>query len=292
MAGFSGGIDSFSNYYEHSGDRAPEEYHITHFVYNNVGSHGRDPSGKDHTVFLQRYEALRLVADGLGKPLIMVDSNLDEVIGMDFQLTHTVRNAVVALLMQNTIGKFLYASGYSFNKTRVQPWHDMAVLDPVVLPLLGTENLECIASGGQYTRVEKTICVSRMEASHKYLDVCVHPQDAHNVINCSRCWKCLRTTLTLSVLGKLDDYRSVFDVEVYRRFENLFLIEVLSSGDSFAVEIAGLITRTDFRVPRVVQLLSRILPKRISTRISRRIIPRLARGDQRVVGLINTLLSA
>ncbi|MBS0267229.1 MAG: hypothetical protein JSS02_35220, partial [Planctomycetes bacterium] len=83
MAGFSGGIDSFSNYYDHSGDRAPEEYHITHFVYNNVGSHGQDATGKDHDVFVQRYEALRPVADSLGRDFIKVDSNLDEVIGMD-----------------------------------------------------------------------------------------------------------------------------------------------------------------------------------------------------------------
>jgi hypothetical protein len=292
MAGFSGGIDSFSNYYEHSGDRAPEEYHITHFVYNNVGSHGQNLSGKDHAVFLQRYEALRPVADRLGKPFIKVDSNLDEVIGMDFQLTHTVRNAVVALLMQKGIGKFLYASSYSFKKTRVQPWHDMAVLDPIVLPLVSTESLECIASGGQHTRVEKTICVSKMEASREYLDVCVHPQDADKVINCSRCWKCLRTALTISVLGRLDDYRGVLDIAVYRRFEKLFLIEASRSDDYFLVEIAELMRRTGFHIPRGVRLLSRVLPKRISSRISQRIIPALARRDRRLVGLINALLDA
>lgn len=292
MAGFSGGVDSFSTYYDHSGDRAPEEYHITHFVYNNVGSHGQDSAGHDHAVFSQRFEALRPVADSLDKKFIKVNTNLDDLIAMNFQLTHTVRNAVIALLMQNGIGKFLYASTYPFNKTRVQPWHDMAVLDPIVLPLLGTETLDCIASGGQHTRVEKTACVSRIKESRKCLDVCVCPQDAQGGINCSRCWKCLRTALTLSVLGKLDDYRSVFDIDVYRRFENLFLIEVIRSDDYFLVEIVELIRRTDFHIPRIVRLLAIITPKRIAGRMSRRIIPALARRDQRIVRMINAILAA
>jgi hypothetical protein len=292
MAGFSGGIDSFSNYYDHSGDRAPEEYRITHFVHNNVGSHGQDATGKDHSVFAQRYEALRPVADSLGRDFIKVNSNLDEVIGMDFQLTHTVRNAVIALLMQKGIGKFLYASTYSFKKTRVEPWHDMAVLDPIALPLLSTESLECIASGGQHTRVEKTMCVSRIKESRGCLDVCVCPQDARGLVNCSRCWKCLRTALTLSVLGKLDDYRGVFDIDVYRRFEKLFLIEVIHSDDYFLAEIADLISRTGFRVPRAVRVLAMIVPRRISSRMSRRIIPALARTDQRLVRMINRMLAA
>ncbi|MBS0261170.1 MAG: hypothetical protein JSS02_04380, partial [Planctomycetes bacterium] len=211
---------------------------------------------------------------------------------MDFQLTHTVRNAVIALLMQKGVGKFLYASTYSLKKTRVEPWHDMAVLDPIVLPLLSTESLECIASGGQHTRVEKTMCVSRIKESRNVLDVCVCPQDAHGLVNCSRCWKCLRTALTLSVLGKLDDYRGVFDIDVYRRFENLFLIEVIHSNDYFLAEIADLISRTGFRVPRAVRVLAMVVPRRISSRMSRRIIPVLARTDQRLVRMMNRMLAA
>ena len=69
MAGLSGGIDSFCNYYDHSGDCAPEEYHITHFVYNNVGSHGQEPSERDYAVFLKRYEALRPIADSWARGL-------------------------------------------------------------------------------------------------------------------------------------------------------------------------------------------------------------------------------
>ena len=211
---------------------------------------------------------------------------------MDFRLTHTVRNAVPALLMQKGISKFLYASGYPSDKTRCQPWHDMAVLDPVVLPLLGTENLECISSGGQHTRVDKTAFVSRMEVSRESLDVCVCPQDADGSINCSRCWKCLRTALTLSILGKLDDYRRVFDVDVYRRFEKLYLIEVLSSEDWFSVEIADFIKRTKFRVPRAVRVLSIVTPRHSSSRMSRRLIPALVSRDLRIVRLINMILAA
>src|SRR5438309_136737 len=89
----------------------------------------------------------------------------------------------------------------------------------LLLPLLGTERLECIASGGQYTRVDKTIRVARVDASTQFLDVCVNPWMATERLNCSGCWKCLRTQLTLAVLGELDRYDKVFDVGLYRRLE-------------------------------------------------------------------------
>jgi hypothetical protein len=293
MAGFSGGIDSFCNYYDHSGDRAPEEYHITHFVYNNVGSHGQRSSDRDHAVFVKRFAILQEFVHQQGKPFIMVNSNLDDIIGrMHFQSTHTLRNAAVALLMQKRICKFLYASSFPFQKTEVKPSHDMAHLDPVILPLLGTERLECIASGGQYTRVAKTACVVLLETSVQFLDVCVAPPEgANRRNNCSLCWKCLRTELTLAVLGKLDQYDRVFDVNLYRRFEKLYLIEVLSSNDYLLQEIADLIKEKRFRIPGSVRLAAALTPRLITRRIASRLIPKLALSNKILTDLINACLT-
>jgi hypothetical protein len=182
MAGFSGGIDSFCNYYDHSGDRVPEEYRITHFLFNNVGSHGQMSPESDRVVFNKRFSVLQDFAKLENKPFVAVDSNLDEVIGMKFQLTHTIRNATVALLLQSACSKFLYASAYAFRETDVRPSDAMGHLDPIILPLLGTERLECIASGGQYTRVDKTIRVARVDASTQFLDVCVNPWMPQNAL--------------------------------------------------------------------------------------------------------------
>ena len=283
MAGFSGGIDSFCNYYDHSGNRAPEEYRITHFLFNNVGSHGQMSPEQDRAVFVQRLAILRQFPKLEGKPLVAVDSNLDEVIDMKFERTHTIRNAAVALLMQPICGKFLYASGFAFRETEVRPSPFMAHLDPVILPLLGTEKLECIASGGQYTRVDKTFRVAGMDASTRFLDVCVNPWMASGRLNCSGCWKCLRTELTLAILGKLNRYDHVFDLDLYRKLEGYYLIEVLRSRDPLRREMAELIETQGFKVPPWSRLLAAVIPWFIRSQISKFIIPffrRLVRHSQ------------
>ena len=285
IAGFSGGVDSFCNYYDHSGNRAPEEYHITHFLFNNVGSHGQMSPEQDRSVFAQRLATLRQFPKLENKPLVAVDSNLDEVIGMKFERTHTIRNVAVALLLQPICGKFLYASGLSFRETEVRPSPLIAHLDPVILPLLGTERLECIASGGQYTRVEKTIRVAEIDASAQFLDVCVNPWMASGRLNCSGCWKCLRTELTLAVLGKLDRYDHVFDLDLYHKLEGYYLIEVLRSRDPLRREIAELIKMQGFKVPQWSRLLAAVIPWFIRSQISKFMIPffrRLIRHSQSV----------
>jgi hypothetical protein len=290
LSGFSGGIDSFCNYVDHSGDRVSPEYRITHFVYNNVGSHGQGSAEQDQALFMKRFASIRSFAEQEGKPFITVNSNIDGIIGMDFQLTHTIRNAAVALLMQKGIEKFLYASAYPFNKTQIKPSHDMAYLDPVILPLLGTERLECIASGGQYTRVTKTARVATIEASEKYLDVCVHPRNAKRFINCSYCWKCLRTELTLSILGKLERYNTVFDTEIYWKCENLYLIDVLTSRDPLLLEIADFIKSEHFPVPRMIKILAAITPRLLGKRITQWVIPKIANRNK-IPRIINACLS-
>lgn len=292
LAAFSGGIDSFCNYYDHCGNRAPAEYLITHLIFNNVGSHGQRSPDVDRAIFVQRAVALERFASQESKAFITVDSNLDEIIGMDFQLTHTIRNAAVALLMQNIVSKFYYASTYSFSNTHVKPSYDIAHLDPVLLPLLGTERIECIASGGQYSRVGKTRCVVEMEASAQLLDVCVDPfQAAEGRPNCSRCWKCLRTELTLSVLGKLDRYEKVFDVASFQQVEYAYLLEALKSSDPLLQDIETLINSTNFRIPRLVYVLAAIIPETLRRWLSRKLISKLffrPRGSR----LMNACLSS
>ena len=59
------------------------------------------------------------------------------------------------------------------------------------------------------------------------LDVCVANPDkrlALEKLNCSRCWKCTRTLLTLEALGRLDAFEKVFDLPYYRTHRALCCI--------------------------------------------------------------------
>jgi hypothetical protein len=290
-AGFSGGIDSFCNYYDHSYGRVPDEFCLTHFIFNNVGAHGQKSMSADRTLFFQRFSRLQECAKKMGKPTIAVDSNLDEFMGQKFELTHTLRNTAVALLMQVGVGKFMYSSGYPLSETKVGPDSNMSRLDPVILPLLSTERLECIASGGQHTRVEKTRRVTEIGESHLYLDVCVSPHNAPaGIANCGVCWKCIRTAMTLKIFGKLEQYGNVFDLNAFAIFENLYLIEVMGGKSLYSKEVKRLVADKNFTVPFTVWFIGALLPGAVAQQFSIRIIPALLR-HKTVARFINGCLA-
>jgi hypothetical protein len=275
MSGFSGGIDSLCTYHDHSEDRAPREYVITHFVYNNVGSHGQSEA-MAYENFRRRIARLKLFAQQEQMPLVTVNSNLDRLIGMSFELTHTVRNAVVALTMQKAFSKYIYSSGFHYSHICIRPSYHMGFLDPVIVPLVGTETLECISSGSRYTRVEKTERVATVSRWSSFLDVCVSPRWITRRVNCSRCWKCMRTELTLELLGKLHQFGEAFDLDVYSSFRNLYLVNVMGSRNPLLREIVRLMKSKGVPIPLSVSMAAALIPGAITRRIPGGIMGRLA----------------
>jgi hypothetical protein len=277
-AGFSGGVDSFCNYYDHTSGRAPDEFSLTHFIFNNVGAHGQKGLDADRALFVQRFSRLQECARKMGKPAIAVDSNLDEFLGQKFELTHTLRNTAVALMLQKEFSKFMYSSGYPLSETKIGPYSNMSRLEPVILPLLSTERLECMGSGGQHTRVEKTRRVTEIEESRLYIDVCVCPNNAPaGIANCGVCWKCIRTATTLKIFGKLELYEKAFDLNAFTAFENLYLIEVMGGKSLYSKEIKRLVAERKFPVPATVRFIAALLPGAVAQQLSMRIIPALWR---------------
>lgn len=240
--GFSAGIDSFCTIADHLED-GPDELRLTHLLFNDVGSHG--PSG--HERFQRRHDRLRSVAGRLGLPFVQVASNLDDFYTSGFQRTHTARNASVALLLQEGIGRWLYASAFPYQSVKLGPTYDMAYGDTVTLPFLSTSAIRLLSSGSQYTRVAKTMRVAEIPESYASLNVCVRsPEDK---LNCSACWKCLRTLLTLEVGKVLDRYIAAFDLGTYERHREQFMASVLVSNDVLLREIVAFAREQGFKFP-------------------------------------------
>ena len=101
-------------------------------------------------------------------------------------------------------------------------------MDMLLVPNLSTESTQFYPSALQYTRFERTALISNEPATYKYLNVCVHSHLTTNKINCSECYKCMRTLITLEALGKLEEYQQVFDLMKYKKNKNLYLGRVLS----------------------------------------------------------------
>ncbi|WP_432464339.1 hypothetical protein [Agarivorans sp. QJM3NY_33] len=245
--GFSAGVDSFCSLRDYYSEQTPDALKITHLLYNNVGSHGHGADKEQ--LFHARYDRLKKTADELALPFIMINSNLNEFYGkgLNFQLTHTIRNASVALLLQEHIGHFLYSSAYVYADLFVGPSYDMAYSDTYSLPLLSTESLICHSVGSEYTRVEKTKRVAELPASYKVLDVCVV---ADNAENCSQCEKCLRTLFTLDMLGKLELYQHCFNLERYQQHRAGFIRDMLISDDPLLKEILDWTKQHHFRIEK------------------------------------------
>ena len=247
ITGFSAGIDSFCTIYDHSTNETPDGYKITHFLFNNVGSHGEYNDGKAEELFLSRYELIKGFTTESGLDFIKVNSNLSSFLKMNFQQTHTPRNVSSVLMLQKLIGKYYYASSYRYQDSFVGKAYDMAFSDPFAIHLLSTEALNCISSGCQHSRVEKTRRVSEVPSSKEWLNVCVTP--TNNGGNCSSCSKCNRTLITLEILDKINDYKKVFDIGTWNYAKKWYIPEVIlnkKNKDPLINEIRELASAKDF----------------------------------------------
>ncbi|WP_414552124.1 hypothetical protein [Anabaena sp. CCY 0017] len=252
-SGFSAGIDSFSLLADHHYKKdVPTGFRVTHLIYNNVGSHG----GGAERLFRERYARLKpFVEEQLGLPFIAINSNLNSFYkGYNFQQTHTPRNTSVALMLQGGIGRFMYASAYTYSDIRIGHNGCMAYSDSITLPLLSTEALDAFSVDSQYTRVEKTIRVADIEDSYKVLDVCVRDDQARN---CSTCWKCMRTLLTLEIAGSIDRYSDIFDLKAYYQHRERYIAyKVLQVNDPLTHEITSFAKAREFKFPLSSRLIA------------------------------------
>jgi hypothetical protein len=241
-SGFSGGIDSFSTIYDRFELEKSHVNRINSLTFLNVGSHG----DKDHIEFAarkfrERFRHLKKFTDEIGLDFIPVDSNLHAFHPWGHQKTHTLTSASGALVLQGRFSKYYYASpGIDYGDMLLYAMHyrekDIgAYCEPMLLPLLSTESLDFISDGYSYSRLSKTMRIADYEPVRKYLNVCVSDTEEFN--NCSVCPKCCRTIMTLSSIGKLEDFRDVFDIDKYNNEAKLKFVckQVLTKNtDPFA----------------------------------------------------------
>lgn len=243
--GLSCGIDSFCTVIEHTDESCPPDYRLTHLTFFNVGASGDYGGEHARDLFHQRIEAVRPCADELHLPLVTLDSNINEVLNTNFVPTHTYRNVAAVLALQKLFKIYYYSSGYSLRQFEFNH-SDSSHYDVYALDMLSTDTTKFFSSGEIYSRVEKTEIVSTHPLSYKYLNVCVAAET-----NCSRCHKCQRTLVTLDLLGKLDLYDKVFDLNDYWTHRSKYFGLVLGGwkNDLFKQEIYDAIKQDKFHIP-------------------------------------------
>jgi len=248
--GLSCGIDSLFTVIKNSSSDVPGSYKITHGIFTNVGSHGQTDSPEGIERFQGRLSNARGCAKELGLELILINSNMEQVLSglTDYDRTLTFRNVSAVLVLENLISRYLHSSGMTYEHMRMRrKGKDSAAYEPMTLPCLCTDSLEFILFGGRYRRTEKTATVADYEPSYRWLNVC-----AVQAKNCGHCIKCMRTMLTLDILGKLDRYKQVFEMKSYEKDKLRYLAYVLATRKrrNQHRDISGLIVKADYHPPR------------------------------------------
>ncbi len=220
--GLSCGIDSLCCLQDYYFDTEDNPYKLTHVTNFDAGA-----SGNSSTVFNKRVSNAELYCQETTLNMLKVETNFTSINNFGHQKIHVIRNLSIPLFFQKLFCKYYYSSTYSYIDSKIKSnSYDIAYGDPIVIPLLSTENIEFISHGCQYTRPEKTLKISENSLSYKYLDVCINGSFVNNsntFLNCSTCWKCLRTLTTLDYYKKLYYYEKVFNLEKYYKIKDKFL---------------------------------------------------------------------
>jgi len=210
VTGMSCGVDSFFTLKEYYFEERYRSRKITHLLHNEIGA---NTTLKKHQQSLNNAKA---VADELGIELVTVKSNMGDVLDSEFQASYVSRNASVSYLLGNVASCFYHSSALAYEEIGVFPTYDASYTEPILLQLARTPNMDMISSGAATLRLHKVFSIQAMDVAKRYLDVCVDHAHTGPKINCSKCWKCCRTLLTLEGLGKLEDFEAVFDLDTYR----------------------------------------------------------------------------
>lgn len=234
--GMSCGVDSLYTLHKYSQADVPAHFKLTHLTYYNMGAifHPNRSEKKEYSLkdFYSRTDKMseekcnnaRQVADLSKMPLVYVKSNLDsDYYRGAYGHTGVYRNCAMTLALQGLFSLYYCSSGGS-NRFEFCLTEGSQRYEVVLCNCLSTESLKFQVSD-HATRIEKMLTIADDYVSKHFLDVCF----CFN--SCGKCSKCKRTMLTLDILGKLDEYREVFDVDSFKRRRNEIYAWMLETKD-------------------------------------------------------------
>ena len=254
-AGISCGVDSLSTVYDHFIRETDPEYRINALFYFDCGIFGDFGQESWDSLTLNRSNPGRNVAKDLYLPFYYVGSNLHAFRKMnDLIRFNYIAVYSCVLSLSKGLSRYYIANNVSYEEMKEFRNHfhngDMGEFcESYFVPLLQNERMDLIIDGCQYRRVDKTKNIVDWEIAQKYLNVCWrYTPDGSN---CGKCPKCFRTILTLEILGKLEKFSNVFDIEAYKKDSMNYKIYSVMHADEevFFKEIVDLAKEMNFPMP-------------------------------------------
>ena len=243
--GMSCGVDSLYTLKKYTSPEVQTNYRLTHLTYYNMGAifHPNRANKKQYSIdefysitdrmSLEKLDNAAQVADMHGLPLVYVASNLDrDYYRGGYGYTGVYRNCALTLALQGLFGKY-YCSSAGSQAFHITLTEGSEYYETLLSDAFSTESLQFIVSDFTF-RPEKTLELADYDTAQKFLDVCF----CFN--NCGECAKCKRTLVTLDLLGKVDLFSSVFDIEKYKSNRIDSYVWLLEAKDAAGIDDDGL----------------------------------------------------
>jgi len=278
--GFSGGVDSFATVLQHTSENCTEGMRLTHLALFNVGAYGNDESGSKK-LFNADAQRAKQYAEYINMPLVLIESNISKAYEVN-EITHgfSPRSSTcimaAVLSLQKLFRIYLIAGSDTIDHFRFDKWNQN-FYESLVAYYLSAAKTTIVIANEDINRIEKMRIISENEQVKKFLYVC--PADYLNEKskikftrdtkpNCSECTKCLRTLVVLDLMGCLDEYENVFDLQRYEHHKSNYLKYILQDTNTGALfrEIYELMKETGYKFPKEVQL--SLMTRRFKDKVS------------------------
>lgn len=207
-AAFSGGVDSFFTLFRHTDGR---EVHPTHLIQYALFVHGFDIPLADERTYAVAAAAYEDALATRGVQLVRVVTNLRQFVDpTNWENSHGSALCGTALTLAAGLRRFFVPSSKSY--TTLEPWGS----DPMIDPLLSTDQFQVIHDGAAYTRFDKLQAMQDWELIRPLARSCWKKPDG--LRNCGRCTNCRQTMMVLAALGVLDKFETFPRITSPRHF--------------------------------------------------------------------------
>ena len=252
--GMSCGVDSFYTMKEYTKPDIPTQYQLTHLTYFNMGAifHPNRSEKKEYSLqefyettdrmSEEKRENARQVAELKNLPLVYVKSNLDsDYYRGAYGHTGVYRNCAMTLALQGLFSVYYCSSGGWPGYFDLTLTEGSEHYESLLCSCFCTESLSFILSD-YVTRLEKTEVIADDPIVQKYLDVCF----CFN--NCGKCSKCIRTLISLDILGKVELFDGVFDTSWFKEHRTDAYLDLLKTKDGNALNDNAVFARDLYRL--------------------------------------------
>ncbi len=201
---FSLGVDSMYTMLKHLSGKKPDSkdgYSALIYMKGMELPLNAYDKGQDKEVIKE----IEKLADHYGLTLIIGETNLRDIFPLDWEDEYFGPGlAATALSLSRGLNNVYIPSSHSYATL----FHDPS--SPLLDHLWSTENTNIIHDGGEKERAEKIVdTIIHDPKALNSLRVCVENEGGS--YNCGKCWKCIRTMITLEIVDKLKDCKAFPD---------------------------------------------------------------------------------